>query len=225
MRRKSKAARKKTPKPSKKPTGKAQAPARRRSTAEKIEEELADRALAKHAEGKTPTAQERAALAKREKRQEEEDRWYHYRTIPKKHWCKMSGRSVQVLNEQSKRYGFPFGGTPVNLEEVVRFLHDFLAENAQRLAKDGPAKDDEDALIMRKYRRERAVAAELDNLERQRVLLRVEIGNDIWARWSTALRNSIEILRRRDCDCEEVVEEALDECEEILAGLKEGGRK
>ena len=46
----------------------------------------------------------------------------------------MSGRQTKVINEQAARYDLPFGGPTIDLPDVVRALHDFLAKHAQRLA-------------------------------------------------------------------------------------------
>src|SRR6186997_2738194 len=79
---------------------------------------------------------ERAALKRHEKEKEERLRWQYYAAIPQKHWRDMSGRQTKVLNEQAARYGIPFGGANINLPAVVRALHDFLADNAYKLARD-----------------------------------------------------------------------------------------
>jgi hypothetical protein len=80
--------------------------------------------------------QERAALKRHEKEKEERLRWQFYAAIPQKHWRRMSGRQTKVINEQAARYGIPFGGASVDLSAVVRALHDFLADNAQKLARE-----------------------------------------------------------------------------------------
>ena len=79
---------------------------------------------------------EREALKRHEKEQEEARRWQYYASIPQKHWRQMSGRQTKVLNEQAALYGIPFGGATVDLPKVVRAVHDFLAENAHKLARD-----------------------------------------------------------------------------------------
>ncbi len=45
----------------------------------------------------------------------------------------MSGRQAKVLQEQAARYGIPFGGSTIDLPEVVRALHDFLANAKYQL--------------------------------------------------------------------------------------------
>src|SRR5687768_5180476 len=106
-----------------------------------LDKDLAARAYRKVMDKQELTAAERAALKRHEKAAEERLRWKHYVSIPQKHWRQMSGRQTKVLNEQALRYGLPLGGPVINLPDLARSLHDFLAENALKLARD------EDALL------------------------------------------------------------------------------
>ena len=54
----------------------------------------------------------------------------------------MSGRQPKVPYEQAARCGSPFSGAVVDLPAVMRALHDFLAANAAKLARD----EDEDLM-------------------------------------------------------------------------------
>jgi len=136
------------------------------SAAETVERELAAVAVDKLARRETPTARELEALARVERRDEEEQRWRHYRTIPKKHWRRMSGRQAKVLNEQATRHGIPLGGPTISLAEVVRWLHDFLAANKVRLA----CAEDDDTDPVRVAER-RAKLAEAQAREMRALLL------------------------------------------------------
>jgi hypothetical protein len=118
------------------------------------------------------SAPERTALKRHERDKEERLRWQFYRSIPQKHWRAMSGRQAKVINEQAERYGLPLGGPTVNLPALARALHDFLAENALKLAQD-----DDDPLLrgggspaLEQYRVERTALARLDRLEREGIL-------------------------------------------------------
>jgi hypothetical protein len=106
------------------------------SATEQLDRQLASEAYKKVLAGQELTAKERAALKRHEKEKEERLRWQFYGAIPQKHWRTMSGRQTKVLNEQAARYGIPFGGAAISLPAVVRALHDFLADNALKLAKD-----------------------------------------------------------------------------------------
>ena len=98
-----------------------------------LDRDLAKRALEKRNAVQTPSATELAALKRLEKEREENLRWQYYATIPQKHWLQMDGRQAKVVNEQAITYGIPFNGAVVNLPEVVRGVHDYLARNARRL--------------------------------------------------------------------------------------------
>src|SRR6478672_11158033 len=97
------------------------------SAADKLDKDLAAGAFKKLQAGQTPSAQEQAALKRYEKQREDKLRWQYYASIPQKHWREMSGRQAKVINEQADRYGIPFGGSTIDLKQVVHALHDFLA--------------------------------------------------------------------------------------------------
>ncbi|WP_339750336.1 hypothetical protein [uncultured Rubinisphaera sp.] len=136
----------------------------RLGVAERLEKETATRAYRKVMAGESVTAEERSALKRYEKQQEEERRWQYYESIPQKHWREMSGRQTKVLHEQAEKYGIPFGEKTINLPRVVRSFHDFLAANARRLSEDD---DLLDAAIsspaLERYREERVILAKLDH--------------------------------------------------------------
>ena len=56
------------------------------------------------------------------------------RVIPKKWIAAAAGRQHKTLNEAAIRYGTPVGGKTVDLGELVRWIFDFLAGNARKLA-------------------------------------------------------------------------------------------
>jgi IS4 transposase len=141
--------------------------------AARVDKDLVTRAYRKVMDGQELTKPERAALKRHEKDKEERLRRQYYAGIPQKHWREMSGRQTKVLNEQATRYGIPFGGATINLPAVVRALHDFLADNAVKLAREddpllqgGPASP-----ALERYREERAILARLDRMEREGHLL------------------------------------------------------
>src|SRR6476619_41505 len=101
-----------------------------------LDADLVARAYRKVMDRQELTGQEREALKRHEKDKEERLRWQFYGSIPQKHWREMSGRQTKVINEQATRYGIPFGGASIDLPSVVRGLHDFLAENAYKLARE-----------------------------------------------------------------------------------------
>lgn len=182
---------------------------------DQLERELAGRAYRKVVAGEKLTAQERSALRRYEKQQEEERRWQYYESIPQKHWREMSGRQTKVLHEQAERYGIPFGEKKINLPAVVRALHNFLAENHRRLA-------DNDELMnpavaspaLERYREERALMARLDRLERENTLIdRVQMHNAL-IRIAAIIRAAGSSLQRQfGPEAAGILNEALDDAE------------
>ena len=193
---------------------KGQKPALRRSEAEKIDRELAARAIQKRAENRLPNAAELAALRRWEKAQEEERRWQVYESIPKKHWQQMSGRQPKVLNEQATRYGIPFGGRTIDLPSVVRALHDFLADNARKLASDDGSANGRETPDQRRHRAASADLLELQVAERRGQLLPRDRAHEMLAQIAIILRAAGESLRRQfGREAHAVLTEALDDAE------------
>ncbi|HBN76857.1 MAG TPA: hypothetical protein DD473_13770 [Planctomycetaceae bacterium] len=193
----------------------------RLGVAERLEKETATRAYRKVMAGESVTAEERSALKRYEKQQEEERRWQYYESIPQKHWREMSGRQTKVLHEQAEKYGIPFGEKTINLPRVVRSLHDFLAANARRLSEDD---DLLDAAIsspaLERYREERAILAKLDRLEREGQLIpRDEIRLGL-GQIAAILRTAGEMLQRQfGNDAVEILNDGLEEAERCISKI------
>lgn len=144
------------------------------------------------------TDKERAALKRHEKDKEERLRWQYYAAIPQKHWRTMSGRQTKVINEQAARYGIPFGGASINLPAVVRALHDFLADNAYKLARDeAELMQGTGSPALERFREERAALARMDRLEREGDLIPRDVARDVLARVASVLRNAGDALQRQ----------------------------
>lgn len=192
--------------------------------ASQVDSGLVARAYRKVMDREELTQAEREALKRHEKQKEERLRWQYYGSIPQKHWRQMSGRQTKVINEQATRYGIPFGGAKINLPDVVKSLHDFLAENAQRLARE----DDEllqggSSPALERYREERALLARLDRLERERRLLPRDEVREALGRIAAILRGAGDALSREfGAAAAEVLREALDDAQrEIASSLGE----
>jgi hypothetical protein len=174
------------------------------------------RAYGKVLARKELSSSERAALKRHEKEQEERLRWQYYASIPQKHWRQMSGRQAKVLIEQAERYGLPFGGATVNLPVLARALHNFLAENALKLATE------EDTLMqggsspaLEQYREERAALARLDRLEREKQLIPRDQARQALGRIAVVLRSAGEALQRQfGSAAMEILTESLDDAEQ-----------
>ncbi|MCG6158337.1 hypothetical protein [Rubinisphaera margarita] len=182
---------------------------------DQLERELAARAYRKVMSGETPSAQERSALRRYEKQQEEDRRWQYYETIPQKHWREMSGRQAKVINEQAERYGIPFGGKTISLPQVVRAMHNFLADNCRRFPQDDDLLASNVASpALERYREERAIMARLDRQEREGELIPRLIIREGLERIAAILRTAGEALRQQfGEDAVTILNEALDEAE------------
>jgi len=186
-----------------------------------LERSLVQSAVRKMATGQTPTAEERAALKRHEKERDEKLRWAHYKSIPLKHWRQMSGRQTKVLKEQAQRYGLPFGGPTINLVELAPALHDFLAENASRLASEN------DALLqggnspaLERYREYKADLAMLELEERQGKLARRDVIRQGLGKIAAIIRSAGDALQRRfGPEAQAIVEETLDEAQTYVATM------
>lgn len=189
------------------------------SVSDQIDRELAARALEKRKQGKTPTAQERAALRKLERARDLELREHHYRTLPKKLYCQWSGRQHKVVNEQAARYGLPLAGRTIDLPAVVRALHDFLAENAQRLADDDPMAGPTSP-AMERWREEKYRLARIERRQRERTLLpRGDIHSGL-ARVASVIRRAGDALQRQfGDDAAKILTNALDDAQHEIDRL------
>ncbi len=210
-------------------SGKAAPLAQPADAVSRVDSDLVARAYRKVMDRQELTRAERDALKRHEKQKEERLRWEYYRSIPQKHWREMSGRQTKVINEQATRYGIPFGGAKIDLPAVVKSLHDFLADNAQRLAREEyELLQGGSSPALERYREERALLARLDRLERERRLLPRDEVREALGRIAVILRGAGDtLLREFGSAAAEVLHEALDDAEREIAsflGEPEEGR-
>lgn len=196
-----------------------------RKLAEAIDRELVQSAIAKRKAGKKPTREEVRALLRFEKAKEEADRWRFYSSIPKRHWATLAGRQHKTLDEQAARYGMPVGGKEIDLAAVARWLHQFLAAHAKRLA----ALQTSDPLLfgggestpaMERYRRAMATLREMDVEERAGQLIPRNIAHDNLMAIAGVLRGLGAQFQRQEnwtgAEAHEALEEALDDAEALI---------
>jgi len=182
-------------------------------------QQLARAALHKLAAGQTPTRAELRAKARVEADVEERKRWEYYRTIPKKHWIDMSGRQYKILDGQAKTYGLPIAGESVDLPAVVRWLHDFLANNGRKLL--APDSDADllygggDSPALERLREESWKCKRLERLEREGQLVDREQIRSTLSAFAGLLRNCGEALQKQF---------GPDALELLLATIEDGER-
>jgi hypothetical protein len=171
---------------------------------EQVERQLVATALEKIRAQKQPTARELGALKRYEQQQETERRWEYLRTTPKAIYREMSGRTPRVLIDQANLYGLPYPAgpkQPVDLTAVVKWLHDFLADNSAKLRSpdvDDPMLAGSNSPALERYRLARAQREELELGVRRDQLLPVD---DLLAWYDSEvagpIRRSLERLRKR----------------------------
>jgi hypothetical protein len=190
--------------------------------------ELLAAAVRKTKAGEKLSAAEKAALKRFRQRTEEADRWRYYASVPKKHWVQLSGRQHKVLDEQAARYGIPIAGTLIDLAQVARWLHDFLAQHAQKLRPDDDLLQG-DSDWAEKYRKERALLLRLERREREGTLVRRDKSHQCWNRVAGVLRNAGEVLQRQFGAAalrilNRAIEDASREVDAVFADVAESDR-
>jgi hypothetical protein len=182
-------------------------------------------ALQKRGAGKTPNRAEASALRAYEKEREEADRRRFYASIPKKHWCELSGRAVQVLNQQAIRYGIPVGEATIDLGKLARWLHDLLRDKGDRIL----SSDDADASLsgpfsqaLEEYRREQTRIARLKRLDMEKTLVPRKEVHQVMSDLAALIRGGIEMLQlRHGNEAAEIIRDCLDQYEARLTALDE----
>ena len=185
----------------------------------RLDRELATAALEKERLGQTPTRRERQALRRVEQRREEEQRWEFYGTIPKKHWCSMSGRQRKVLLDQARRYGVPLGGRTIDLSAFATWLHDFLDGPGRKvLVTDGEdPMTGENSPALERWREERYQLAQLKRREKEGGLMPRDEIHTMLGRVAGIIRGADQALERNHGPAaQKILHEALDQAERDL---------
>jgi len=191
-------------------------------TIDTAERELIASGLKKLQAKQKLSAREAAAVKRFERGREEERRWSYYRTIPQKHWREMSGRQAKVLIEQAEAYGLPFGGAVVDLPALAKALHDFLAANKFKLARE---LTDEELIAgggestpgLERLRNATATLREMDVEERKKTHADLGDLHNVLMRFTSLLRRGGEILQRKfGGDAADIYNSAIDQAEREL---------
>lgn len=186
------------------------------SASQEIDRQLAQQATEKQKRGEATTRDEREALRRWERAEEERRRWNHYRSIPQKHWREMSGRATKAINEQADRYGLPFGGKSIDLPVFVRKFHEFLAENAHALSArcgTGNPKD----LERQRLLRAQADKAEMENNVARGKLCELDEAMRTFEFAAAVFRKAASELRTEFGDrASEIIEASIGEAKQII---------
>lgn len=188
------------------------------------DERLAAEALRKQKAGAKPKRDELAALVRVRAAREEEDRWKHYRSVPKKHYISMSGRQQKVLDEQSARYGLPAMGPSVDLAAVLRWFHDFLSDNGPLLIRtvgqEGLNGDAETSPALERLREETFLLKRLERLQLEKELLPRGQIHEMLVAFASGIRSCGEQLQRQfGPEALEILNDAVGEAERTIEEL------
>jgi hypothetical protein len=187
-----------------------------------IEKELAKSAQAKMEAGAVCTPQERRAYAKAERCWEEQQHQALMLDIPRRYYNWLSGRQNNTLQQQADRYGLPLRGERLNLQAIITGFHDFLRDNAHRLAAE-PGGIDPDLIgknspALERYRDEKAKMITLQRKEMERHLSPREDVRNGFGVLAQRLRQLGEVYQRKNyTDAAKLLNEALDDMERTLA--------
>jgi len=130
---------------------------------------LVQSAIKKHRAGQKLSRQETTAW-KRFEREEDQRRGLRFvETVPKSLYCEWSGRQTKILHDEADLYGMPLRGSTINLPELIRWLHNFLAQHKHELpglVKEGAAGDGHTLSLKEQLNQEKLTAARLQNEDR-----------------------------------------------------------
>jgi Fe-S cluster biosynthesis and repair protein YggX len=174
---------------------------------------------------KTPTQRQQRTEKKTEKKNQEELQEKIYAAVPKKLWQEWSGRHYKVINNQADNYGAPLRGTSIDLPKLARWLHDFLAENSERLkqrsAQGGPT-DAELNEAKLHFTQERTRIAQLTADQRGGQLLPREEVHALFSLIAGVFRQATEtLLKRCGEDAHQIMADAVAEAEARLDELEQ----
>jgi hypothetical protein len=181
--------------------------------------QLIREAQKRKAEGKLPTPQQQAAIKRADRDREERLRIEYYKTVPQKHYVRLSGRQPKVLNGQKALYGIPCSEKIVNLFELIKWFHDFLAAHGSKILKDqadgllsGPPTASLERLRLIKSKREEFAYERDKGLWR-----RADETQQAWAIAAASLRQTFDVLQRQSGpEALAIVMEGLADAERIF---------
>jgi hypothetical protein len=175
---------------------------------QQAEQQQALAGLQKQRSGQKLTREESAAVKKFLKAKEEREREEHYRTVPQKDYRRMSGRQPKVLKEQEDAYGLPCGGKVIDLFELLRGFHDFLAKHGRKcMQPDDPLMVGPGSPALERYR---DIKAKREDLAHKRDLGQVRSLEEvatIWNQLAAALRQACETIQRQNLAGPEAVQQ------------------
>lgn len=179
---------------------------------------LVQSSLAKKRAGHKLKQAEQRAIDRYQRDEDERARLRHYSDIPKKQWVQWSGRDHRRLLDQATTYGLPVSGETINLPAVVKWLHDFLAENTHKLRREDANEDDgSEAGERLKNLRLKNELIEIELAEARSETMPRGLVHDGLAAIATRLRSAGDQLQRRfGPEALSILHEAIDDAERTV---------
>lgn len=193
----------------------------------RAELDLVKAAIAKKQAGNEAaiTAKERRAWERWEDEEDERRGRRFLAAMPKKLYSEFAGRQTKVLHEQADAYGIPLRGATINVGDVLRWLHDFLAEHKYELpaiVRGEGGGTPREQLIREQvevYRRRVTLLEMKIETERTHLLPRSEV-HELLAGLSKVLRGAGERLQKQFGDqAASILDVALDDYDATLTQL------
>lgn len=186
--------------------------------------ELLESAIEKQRDGRSISVREDRAVRKAARIREAERRDEVLSSVPLGVYDAMAGISARRRHDDARAYGAPLRGTSIDLRELVRWMHEFIAENRGHLRRD----DDEALMLadtsdpsLSRYRLAKARLAENELAQQTRELVPVSLVAPVFDALADAMREAAEQVGRdlgpaaQDAVSERI-EAVLDEAERRL---------
>jgi len=160
------------------------------------ERSLAAACQRKQQAGQTPTQLEQRAYKKVSAYNEEQARWRFYRSLPKGHYCTLSGRQQKTIDQQAGLYGLPLLGPTLDLQQVLTAFHDLLAEHGEKFLPADETLDAGDSPALEKWRHEKWLLARIERRQKEKDLVPRDVLHNYLQNIGNQLREVGEFLQR-----------------------------
>lgn len=191
------------------------------------DQHLARVAVEKIRRGDHPSRDENAALRRVQLAVDEKKKQAIYRAIPQADWCKLSGRSRQVIRDQARKLGLPMGAATIDLNILLPALHDLFSRisaseaatgwSAASGSPNGIAVDDADSRL----KMAKAEIAELDLAQRTGQLVKRSDVQQCYAVIAQSMRKASELIGRHHhgAEARRILDERLDHAQSLLDAM------
>ena len=183
------------------------------------DEALIQAAREKLSRGERPNKRELTAWTRFDSQQLESYGLRFVEKVPQKLYCERVGRNARIVRNHCQDFSLPIGPT-VALFPVLERFHELLIDHRGALLESVESASEET------LDRERSARADLLEIKRDaelQTLIHKDQARNYHTRLSAILRGAGERLGRRfGADAQEILDEALDDCEGVINELFEG---